>query len=132
MKEARTFVRTHPDNPEWHCVDLPLGSPHYPDTGQSDPNDPVLPFTSSHDIVHMIQRCIEILEAETESPQFTRLRHCDGFCTSWKTFTNRSMWPRATTVPRLIRSPIHRGLTTRRRSHNSMPKMTAAGTCCYF
>jgi hypothetical protein len=49
-------------------------SPHYPDTSHTDPNDPVLPFTNSHDIVHMIQRCIEILEAEIESPNFTRLQ----------------------------------------------------------
>jgi S1/P1 Nuclease len=53
---------------------LPLGSSHYPDTSHSDPHDPVLPFTGSHDIVHMIQRCIEVLEAQSESAQFTRLQ----------------------------------------------------------
>ena len=74
MKEARTFVTAHPKHAEWHYVDLPLGSSHYPDTSDSDPNDPVLPFTRVHDIVHMIQRCIEILEAETASPTFTRLQ----------------------------------------------------------
>jgi hypothetical protein len=74
LKEAQAFVKAHPDNPEWHYVDLPLGSSRYPDTSQKDPHDPVLPFTSSHDIVHMIQRCIEILEAETESADFTRLQ----------------------------------------------------------
>jgi hypothetical protein len=74
LKEARTFIEAHPDNAVWHYVNLPLGSSHYPDTSHTDLHDPVLPFTDPHDIVHMIQRCIEILEAEPESPQFTRLQ----------------------------------------------------------
>jgi hypothetical protein len=72
LKEARTFVQAHPDNAVWHYVNLPLGSFHYPGTSRSDPHDPVLPFTGSQDIVHVIQQCIEILEADTESPEFTK------------------------------------------------------------
>ncbi len=34
----------------------------------------MLPFTRANDIVQMIQQCIDILEAETESPHFTRLQ----------------------------------------------------------
>jgi len=74
LKEVRIFIQAHPDNAVWHYVNLPLGSSHYPDTSRTDPHDPVLPFTGPHDIVHMIQRCIEILEADTEAPQFTRLQ----------------------------------------------------------
>ena len=74
LTEARAFVQAHPDNALWHFVNLPLGSSRYPDTGRTDPHDPVLAFTDPHDIVHMIRRCIEILEAEAESAQFTRLQ----------------------------------------------------------
>lgn len=74
IKEVRTFIQAHPDNAGWHYVNLPLGSLHYPDTRHVDPHDPVLPFIDPHDIVHMIQRCIETLEAETESSRFTRLQ----------------------------------------------------------
>jgi hypothetical protein len=75
LKEARAFVRAHRDNPEWHYVDLPLGSAHYPELLKTDnAEDPVLPFTRPNDIVQMIQQCIDILEAETESSKFTRLQ----------------------------------------------------------
>jgi hypothetical protein len=74
LKEARAFVRAHQDNPEWHYVDLPLGSAHYPDLLKQTAENPVLPFTRPNDIVQMIQQCIDILEAETESSQFTRLQ----------------------------------------------------------
>ena len=74
LKEARAFIQAHPDNAVWHYVNLPLGSSHYPDASHTDPHDPVLPFIDPNDIVHMIQRCIEILEAQTESSQFTRLQ----------------------------------------------------------
>ena len=74
LGEARSFIKAHPDNPEWHYVDLPLGSMSYPDTSDSDAHGAVLPFTRPHDIVHMIQRCIDVLETERESPEFTKLQ----------------------------------------------------------
>jgi hypothetical protein len=74
LLEARAFVQTHPDSKEWHFVDLPLGAQHYPDETHADPADPVLPFTAPNDIVHMIHRCIDILESETDSPEFTKLQ----------------------------------------------------------
>ena len=65
LHEGRTFAKDHPDNAEWHYADLPPGSAHYPIIGEGDPHDPVLPFTRSHDIVHMIHSCIKILETES-------------------------------------------------------------------
>jgi hypothetical protein len=70
LGEARDFFHAHPDNPEWHYLDLPLGSMIYPDAARGA----VLPFTRPHDIVHMIQRCIDVLETEGESPEFTKLQ----------------------------------------------------------
>lgn len=51
--EAARLNREFPDNGSWHFVDLPLGSNGYP-RGAS-------PFTSNHDVVHVIDRCIQIL-----------------------------------------------------------------------
>ena len=45
MEEAKQFVATHPDNTNWHFVDLPPGVAHYPDLAHPDPADPALPFT---------------------------------------------------------------------------------------
>jgi hypothetical protein len=42
-----------PKNGDWHFVNLPLGAKKYPAEG----------FTSENDIVHAIQRCIQVLEA---------------------------------------------------------------------
>lgn len=74
MEEARQFVAAHPSNTNWHFVDLPPGSGHYPDLAHPDPGDPALPFTNMTDIVHMIRRSIDILEASTDSPAFTKLQ----------------------------------------------------------
>ncbi len=74
MNEARQFVAAHPDNTSWHFVDLPPGSGHYPDLAHPDPTDPALPFTTTTDIVHMIHRSMDILEANTESSDFTKLQ----------------------------------------------------------
>jgi hypothetical protein len=72
MEEARIFVANQPDNTKWHYVDLPPGADHYPDLTHPDPTDPVLPFTTPTDVVHMINRSVDILEADTESPLFTK------------------------------------------------------------
>ena len=74
MEEALQFVAAHPDNTNWHFVDLPPGSAHYPDLAHPDLADPALPFTTTTDIVHMIHRSMDILEASTESPEFTKLQ----------------------------------------------------------
>ena len=55
MAKARTFISNQPDNTNWHYVDLPPGSDQYPDLKQPDPADPVLAFTTSTDVVHMIR-----------------------------------------------------------------------------
>jgi len=74
MDEARQFVAAHPDNTSWHFVDLPPGSAHYPDLSHPDPEDSVLPFTTSTDVVHMIHQSVDILEGRIESPTFTKLQ----------------------------------------------------------
>jgi len=127
LKEARAFVNAHPDHAEWHYVDLPLGSHHYPDLIRSDDfSDPVLRFTRPNDIVQMIQRCIDILEAETESHEFTRLQALRWLCTSSKIFTSRFMSRLAITVPRRTLSLHLGGSTILPPSPNKMPRMTAA------
>ena len=74
MEEARQFVASHPDNTNWHFVDLPPGAAHYPNLPHPDPTDPATPFTSATDIVHMIHRSVDILEGRTESAMFTQLQ----------------------------------------------------------
>lgn len=74
MDEARRFVASHPDNINWHFVDLPPASAQYPSLAHPDPTDPVLPFTAETDVVHMIHRSVEVLEATTKSPDFTKLQ----------------------------------------------------------
>lgn len=74
MEEARQFVAAHPDNTNWHFVDLPPGAAHYPDLPHPDPTDPALPFTTTTDIVNMIHRSMDILETSTASPEFTKLQ----------------------------------------------------------
>jgi S1/P1 Nuclease len=51
--EARRFNHDHGDNKKWHYVNFPVGSKSY--TVSS-------PFTSPHDIVHVINGCITVLE----------------------------------------------------------------------
>ena len=74
LLEAQAFVAAHPDSKNWHFVDLPLGAVHYPNILHSDPADPALPFTAPNDVVHMVHRCIDILERDTETPDFTKLQ----------------------------------------------------------
>jgi hypothetical protein len=108
LEEARDFVRSYPDNPEWHYVDLPLGSSHYPDTSHTDPDDPVLPFSA-------------VLISSKQSQNHRTLpgfRPSHGSSTSWKVFTNPYMSPPAITAPRTaprpIRWPSPIGLTIQR------------------
>jgi hypothetical protein len=51
--EARLFNHDHGDNKKWHYVNFPVGSKSY--TASS-------PFASPHDIVHVINGCITVLE----------------------------------------------------------------------
>src|SRR5262249_8100607 len=74
QKEAENFFNDHPDNTDWHFADLPPGSPQYPDIDYPDPNNPVVAFVRSNDVVHMIQRCIEVLESESTLPGMTKLQ----------------------------------------------------------
>lgn len=74
LQEAKEFVHNHRDNTDWHFVDLPPGSPRYPDIEHPGPNDPVMVFVSPNDVVHMIHRCIEVLESETILPDMTKLQ----------------------------------------------------------
>ncbi|MDF0642811.1 MAG: S1/P1 nuclease [Nitrospira sp.] len=60
LKEAQAFNTAFPDNAQWHFVNLPLGSAHYPDSADLD--DLLTPFTNNHDIVQMLNVCIETLE----------------------------------------------------------------------
>jgi hypothetical protein len=64
----------HPDNTNWHFVDLPPGVAHYPDLAHPDPADPALPFTNTTDVVHMIHQSVDILEGRTDSATFTKLQ----------------------------------------------------------
>lgn len=73
-------MSAHPDSKNWHFVDLPSGSAHYPNVLHNDPADPALPFTAPNDIVHMIHRCIDILELDTETPDLRSSRRFDGSC----------------------------------------------------
>ncbi|HNP83198.1 MAG TPA: S1/P1 nuclease [Nitrospira sp.] len=74
MEEAKQFVAIHPDNTNWHFVDLPPGVAHYPDLAHPDPADPALPFTNTTDVVHMIHQSVDILEGRTDSAPFTKLQ----------------------------------------------------------
>ena len=74
IEEARQFVTAHPDNTNWHFVDLPPGAVHYPDLAHPDPADPALPFTSDTDVVHMIHQSMDILEGRADSATFSKLQ----------------------------------------------------------
>ncbi len=51
--EALKFNAEFPENGQWHYVDLPLGSAAYELDG---------PFSSPHDVVHMIGEAVSVLE----------------------------------------------------------------------
>jgi hypothetical protein len=72
--EAITFNRNHKQHRLWHFVNLPLKAEAYPDLHNARKDDPVVYFTRPDDIVHMINTCIELLEAKTESATFTRVQ----------------------------------------------------------
>jgi hypothetical protein len=78
--EARAFNQRHPDNGEWHFVNLPLGASGYSRDSA---------FAARHNVVEQIAASIRILEA----PPGTRLPmrraqtlkvlvHLVGVCTS--------------------------------------------------
>jgi len=70
IKEAEAFNRAFPDNARWHFVNLPLGSVHYPD--DADLDDLLTPFTNPHDIVQMLNVCIETLETVGDVTPWTK------------------------------------------------------------
>jgi len=51
--EALRFIAEFPGNGQWHYVDLPLGSKAYELDG---------PFSNPHDVVHMAEAAVSILE----------------------------------------------------------------------
>lgn len=61
--EALKFNIEHPDNANWHFVNLPLGSPGY-DSSQR--------FAARNDIVQMINRCIVVLEDSSSNREMTK------------------------------------------------------------
>ena len=62
--EAALFNAKFPTNALWHFVDLPLGAEDYRE---------VASFTSFNDIIHVIKRCLTVLErAESREDDFTR------------------------------------------------------------
>ncbi|HMU53971.1 MAG TPA: S1/P1 nuclease [Nitrospira sp.] len=70
VKEAQAFNAAFPDNAQWHFVNLPLGSAHYPD--DADLDDLLTPFTNPHDIVQMLNVCIETLETVGDVTPWTK------------------------------------------------------------
>jgi hypothetical protein len=61
--EAIEFNSRFPANDKWHYVDLPVGSPNYVLNG---------PFSSVDDVVHAINRAIDVLEGRSE--EFTKIQ----------------------------------------------------------
>ncbi len=57
--EMQQFITAHPDNTDWHFINLPIKSTAY------DPNGP---FARPNDIIHQINLCIDVLEGVTPSP----------------------------------------------------------------
>jgi len=70
VKEAQAFNAAFPDNARWHFVNLPLGSARYPD--DADLDDLLTPFTNPHDVVQMLNVCIETLETVGEVTPWTK------------------------------------------------------------
>jgi hypothetical protein len=70
VTEAQAFNRAFPDNAQWHFVNLPLGSVHYPD--DADLDDLLTPFTNPHDVVQMLNVCIETLETVGDVTPWTK------------------------------------------------------------
>jgi hypothetical protein len=64
LEEAKQFNLTYPENGQWHFVDVPMGANRYPDLEHPDDQDPTRLFIKDHDVVHQINHCVAILEAE--------------------------------------------------------------------
>ena len=64
LEEAKQFNLTYPENGQWHFVNLSIGASRYPDLEHADDQDPVRHLVKDHDVVHQINHCIAILEAE--------------------------------------------------------------------
>ena len=71
-READQFNADHKRNAAWHFVNLPLGAPAYPE--RTAPDDPVRAFTRDDDIVHVIRRCVRILESPDPPRSFTKIQ----------------------------------------------------------
>ncbi len=59
--EARAFNKQHPNNAQWHYVNLPVGYAIYAPDG---------PFSSPDDVVHAIGAAVDVLEGKSE--RFTK------------------------------------------------------------
>jgi hypothetical protein len=54
--EAHEFIAAHPDNDQWHFVDLPLSTSKYEFKSR---------FAATNDIVHTLTNCIAVLEGKS-------------------------------------------------------------------
>ena len=61
--EARAFNKQHPNNAQWHYVNLPVGYTTYAPDG---------PFSSPDDVVHAIGAAVDVLEGKSE--RFTKIQ----------------------------------------------------------
>jgi hypothetical protein len=61
--EGRAFNKQHPNNGEWHYVNLPVGYTLYAPDG---------PFSSPDDVVHAIGAAVDVLEGKSE--RFTKIQ----------------------------------------------------------
>jgi hypothetical protein len=62
--EAKAFNEAHPDNKQWHYVNFPVGATGYSTTSS---------FSTSTDIVHVFQGCIDTLEGKPFLTNFSKL-----------------------------------------------------------
>jgi hypothetical protein len=61
--EAKQLNHDFPDNANWHFVNFPLGAAKYDDGSE---------FTGPHDVVHVINDCINILEGTPSALALTK------------------------------------------------------------
>ena len=68
---SEAFNADNPRNGEWHFVNLPLGAAGYlPEPVPA--GDPLHAFVGRDDIVHALAQIIQLLEAPTDTPGFSR------------------------------------------------------------
>ena len=63
VRDAEAFMRRFPDHPTWHYVNVPLGDA-YPSRSNA--------YTRSNDVVHVLLRCVAVLEGRDTGSGLTR------------------------------------------------------------